>query len=75
MNRLGKAEGLTEGLTEGLKTLLEAIQNNQGIQLKDLSLILDRSIKTLERQIAELINQRKVERRGSRKTGGYFIIK
>ena len=59
---------------EGLKILLELIQKNEGIQGKDIAEELDRPIKTIERQIAELIKRELIERRGSRKTGGYFVI-
>lgn len=70
----GLSEGLSEGLNEGLKTLLEAIKSNQGIQAKDLSAKLERPVKTIERQVRELVQKNLIERRGSRKTGGYFII-
>ena len=67
-------EGLNEGLSEGLKILLELIQKNEGIQGKIISEELARPIKTIERQIAELIKNGLIERRGSRKTGGYYAI-
>lgn len=71
----GLSEGLNEGLSEGLKSLLAEINKNPGIQAKDLAIQLEnRPIKTIERQIKELVNQQLIERRGSRKTGGYFTI-
>lgn len=52
------------------------IKENEGIQAKDLSVLLgNRPIKTIERQIATLIERELIERIGSRKTGGYFIKK
>ena len=67
--------GLNEGLNEGLKSLLEIISLNKGILAKDAAILLgNRPIKTIERQIAQLIEKGLIERRGSRKTGGYFII-
>jgi len=70
----GINEGLIEGLNEGLKSLLEAIRNNPGIQAKNLgSIIGSRPIKTIERQIKMLIDKGLIERKGSRKTGGYHI--
>ncbi len=66
-------EKLNEGLNEGLKILLELIRKKEGLQGKDISEELERPIKTIERQIAELIKKELIERRGSRKTGGYFI--
>ncbi len=71
----GKTEGLSEGLSEGLKTLLDAVINNEGIQAKDLpELLNNRPLKTIERQISQLIKRGLIERRGSRKTGGYWKI-
>jgi ATP-dependent DNA helicase RecG len=67
-------EGLNEGLSEGLKSLLATIRKNPGIQAKDLSPLLEnRPLKTIERQIKELVTQQFIERRGSRKTGGYWV--
>jgi ATP-dependent DNA helicase RecG len=63
-----------EGLNEGLKSLLRIIITHPGIQAKALpSLLKNRPLKTIERQIKELVSQNLVERRGSRKTGGYFM--
>ncbi|MBF0387116.1 MAG: hypothetical protein HQL20_04585 [Candidatus Omnitrophica bacterium] len=68
------SEGLSEVLSEGLKSLLRIIQENPGIKAKNLSPHLkDRPIKTIERQIKILVDKELIERRGSRKTGGYFI--
>ena len=72
----GLNEGLnpeSEGLNEGLKSLLEAVIKNPGIKAKELPSKLDnRPLKTIERQIKELIQMQLIDRRGSRKTGGYF---
>jgi len=68
----GLSEGLSEGLNEALKGLLKAIQENQGIQAKNLSAGLNRPIKTIERQIKTLTNKKLIERRGSKKAGGYW---
>ena len=71
----GVNEGLSEGLNEGLKTLLKSIKMNPGIKAKDLSAILDgRPIKTIERQIKSLIDANLIERKGSKKTGGYYSV-
>jgi len=79
VNSQPQSEGLNEelngGLNEGLKTLLIEIKKNEGIQAKDLSIHLNnRPIKTIERQIKELKNMKLIERRGSKKTGGYYLI-
>jgi ATP-dependent DNA helicase RecG len=69
----GISEELNEGLSEGLNSLYLAIRKNPGIRAKDIQQILEqRPIKTIERQIMELIKKKLIERRGSRKTGGYF---
>lgn len=71
----GLNEGLSEGLNEGLKSLLAAVIKKPGVQAKDLSSLLDnRPAKTIERQIRELVRLGLVERRGSRKTGGYYPL-
>ncbi|MCB0511604.1 MAG: hypothetical protein KDC60_02885 [Bacteroidetes bacterium] len=70
----GKQNVTDVGLNEGLKSLLEIISLNKGILAKDAAILLEnRPIKTIERQIAQLIEKGLIERRGSRKTGGYFI--
>jgi ATP-dependent DNA helicase RecG len=67
---------VNEGLNEGLKSLLAAIIKKPGVQAKDLTALLEnRPLKTIERQIKELVIQQLIERRGSRKTGGYWAIK
>jgi ATP-dependent DNA helicase RecG len=64
-----------EGLNEGLNQVLEIIRLQPGIQAKEILVRLnDRSIKTLERQISKLIENKLIQRKGSRKTGGYFVI-
>ncbi|MGV8091888.1 MAG: winged helix-turn-helix transcriptional regulator [Mangrovibacterium sp.] len=65
---------LDEGLNEGLKTLLETVGSNPGIQAKELSVKLGRPLKTIERQVRDLVQKNLIECRGSKKTGGYFII-
>ena len=70
----GLSEGLGEGLNEGLRVLLEKIRKVPGVQAKELSAELERPIKTIERQIKSLTDKKLIERRGSRKTGGYYLI-
>lgn len=69
-----KDEGLNEGLNEGLKLILQFIAKKPGIQARELSELLnDRSLKTIEHQISQLIGRNYIERKGSKKTGGYFL--
>jgi ATP-dependent DNA helicase RecG len=71
----GLTSGLNEGLNEGLKSLLAVISKNPGVQAKNIpSLLENRPLKTIERQIKELISRQLIERRGSRKTGGYWTV-
>jgi len=67
--------GLNGGLNSGLKLLLEVVKNNPGIKAKDVSRLLDnRSISTIEKQIKELSDKGLIERRGSKKFGGYYVV-
>ena len=70
-----KVAGKKVSLDEALETLLKTISSNPGIKSKDLSLKLDnRPIKSLERQIKILVDIKLIERRGSKKTGGYYTV-
>ena len=69
-----ESEGLNEGLNEGLKSLVSAVSSHPGIMAKDLKERLNRPIKTVERQIKILTDKKLIERRGSRKTGGYYPV-
>ncbi|MFT4326155.1 MAG: RNA-binding domain-containing protein [Candidatus Woesearchaeota archaeon] len=66
------SEGLNEGLNEGLKSLLEYYSINPGKKAIDAERDLKRPIKTIERQVKTLIDKGLLERKGSKKTGGYF---
>ena len=71
----GLNEGLNAGLNEGLNSLLQTIIKYPGLQNKGLSEKLgNRPVKTIERQISELVKLNKVKRKGSKKTGGYYAI-
>jgi len=67
-----KARG-NEGLNEGLNSIFVVIERNPAIQAKDISDQLNRPIKTVERQISQLKKLDLIERRGSKKTGGYYV--
>ncbi len=70
--KIVEKSSLTEGLNEGLKSVLSIIIENPGIQTKQISVILNRPIKTLERQIKILTEKSLIEHNGSKKTGGYW---
>ena len=62
-------------LNGGLKLLLDVIENNPGIRAKDASELLEnRPVSTIEKQIRELISKGLIERRGSKKSGGYYAV-
>lgn len=63
---------VSEGLSEGLKLTLLTIKNNPGIKAKEISNRLKKPIKTIERHIKQLTDAGEIERKGSRKTGGYY---
>jgi len=68
------AEASVEGLNEGLNSLLKTIRHYPGLQAPQLVAFLSkRSVKTIERQIRTLVVLGLFERRGSKKTGGYFV--
>ena len=67
--------GLKEGLSEELDILYQAIKENPGKKTKEFSELLSRPIDTLDKQIRKLVAQKLIERRGSRKTGGYWVLK
>ena len=64
-------------LNEGLKSILNLIASNPGIKAKEISafFLKQRPIKTIYRQINDLIILGKIKRKGSKKTGGYFVDK
>lgn len=64
--------GLKHPLKHPLKELFELIQKNPGINRDQISELMSRSINTLKDQIKKLIELDLIERRGSKKTGGYF---
>ena len=67
--------GLNGGLNGGLKLLLDVIKNNPGIRAKDASELLgNRPLSTIEKQIRELTGKGLIERRGSKKSGGYYVV-
>lgn len=68
---------ITEGITEGIKNkddLLAYISATPALRSPQLSKNTNIHVKTIERWLKQLKLERKVEYRGSKKTGGYFII-
>lgn len=63
-----------EGLNEGLNELYDAIDKNPGIQRHELGDKLNKSQSTLDKQLKKLTEAKLIERRGSRKTGGDWVV-
>jgi len=59
-------------LNEGQKIVLNFIKNNRNKMAKDISKELNMPFGTIDRHIRFLLKKELIERRGSKKTGGYF---
>jgi len=70
----GITEGISEGISEGINLLLEHIRKAPGKRIPQLSEYLGTPSKTIERWIADLRRQGRIEYRGSKKAGGYYIV-
>jgi len=65
-----------EEINEGLNALFQAICKHPGIKVKDLSTLLNnRLLKTIDRQLSQLVKLQRIERKGSKKTGGIMVFK
>lgn len=60
-------------LSGGLNNLLKIIKNNPDKNTKELSEIVNIPYKIIEKWIAKLKKERKIEYRGSKKIGGYYL--
>ena len=63
-----------EGISEGINMLLEHIREAPGKRIPQLSEYLGTPSKTIERWIADLRRQERIEYRGSKKAGGYYAV-
>jgi len=63
-----------EGINEGISSrLVRLISTHPGSRLPYLKSVVGASTATVERAIAALVKAGRVEHRGSKKTGGYFL--
>ena len=63
------------GLNDGIKDwLVKLIKRHPGVRLPYLKSVVGASTSTVERAVAALIAAGRIEHRGSKKTGGYFVI-
>ena len=65
------SEAINEGINEVIK---EAIKSNPGIKKPFLVKTVGKSRATVERALADLVAAHVVEHRGSKKTGGYYLV-
>ncbi len=79
----GLSGGLNGGLSGGLKIELNETQQKvfleitkrPGVMIKELSGRLQMPIDTLDKVVSSLRKKELIERRGSKKTGGYWVKK
>ena len=69
----GSLKIISKELNESQLALFNLISDNPGIRTNMISELLSRSVNTLEKQIKILISKELIERKGGKKTGGYFI--
>lgn len=62
-------------LNESVLELYHMIIRKAGVNRKELSVLLNKSESTLDKQLKILIKHQYIERQGLRKTGGYVVIK
>ena len=67
-------ETLNDGLNDRLKSTYGIIKANPGIQGKKIAELSGKSVPTIDRHIADLMQRGLIERRGSKKTGGYYAL-
>jgi ATP-dependent DNA helicase RecG len=65
---------LNDELNEGQLLVFNYIKHNQGVMAKTISQKLNMPFGTVDRHIRVLLKKTLIERRGSKKTGGYFLI-
>ena len=64
-----------EGINEGINDwLVKLINRHPGVRLPYLKSVVGASTSTVERAVARLVAEGRIEHRGSKKTGGYFTV-
>ena len=68
-------EPINEPINDGLdERLLKLVKTHPGAQLSYLKSVVGKSLATVKRTVAALVKAGKIEHRGSKKTGGYFLV-
>ena len=71
-------DGITpadDGINDGIKSKISgAVKNHPGIRVPELVLLVGKSKPTIERTVAQLKKEGMIEYRGSKKTGGYYLV-
>jgi predicted transcriptional regulator len=66
--------GLNGGLNVGQLKVFNYIQQNQGVNGKEMSAKLNIPIDTMDKYLKVLINNKLIERKVRKKTGGYYCL-
>ena len=69
----GYVNGEVNTLTPSQKLVYDTVNNNPGIQTKQIADVLKRSSRTIEKHLAFLAKSCFIEHRDSDKTGGYYV--
>lgn len=70
----GKIDGEINSLSSALKDVYLIVKSTPGIKIKQMAEARYRAESTVGKQLNELIVKGFVEYRGSKKTGGYYVI-
>ena len=71
-----KGGGINGGVKGGgVKALMEFLFKNPGKRATEISEIMKTPLRTVERRLKQLKEAKKIKYIGSKKTGGYYIIK
>ena len=65
---------LSDTLNADELAIVKFIEANPRVQVSDIMTFTGKSRPTINRYVARLVELSKIERRGSRKTGGYYIL-
>ena len=65
---------INDTINDTQSLILNLIKERQGIDRKEISIEIKKTLATVSRYIASLKARNLIEYRGSRKTGGYYLI-